>query len=693
MKAKEKPILEFMKGQKQFCVPIFQRRYSWEQKNCNQLWKSVLDAGEDDKREQHFLGSIVYMAREVQNMGSMPKYTVIDGQQRLTTLSLLILALSRTINEDTDIDKTPQELSNDYLFNEGKTGELRLKLLLTKSDNETFDYLLKTMEFLPDNPSRFLVENYQFFEKMLKDVTKGNVKDDSNNPRDVSLKTVYTGLKKLMIVDIVLEGNENHPQKIFESLNSTGKDLTEADKIRNYVLLHQEPQVQDRLYKDYWFPMEQYFGKKEYTKRFDSFIRDYITLKTERIPARRGIYDKFKAYLPDYLFKNPENAEKIVKEIRRYGRHYVDITQKEEDTELLECLEDIWALRAEVVYPFLLEVYDYYKREDLEKSEVIETLRLVESYVFRRSICELSDKFLNHIFVSILKEMSKDNANNYIMSLNATLLGMPFHRRCPKDDDFKEALLEKDIYTAQSGRICKYILRKLENYGHKEPINVDDYTIEHVMPQTKNLDPVWRQELGGNFSEIHDTYLHTIGNLTLTGYNSEYSDRPFKEKRDMEKGFCQSHLYLNESLARAEQWNLSAILARARELAEKACKIWIYPEGDKDRNFNSDNLSIEQTYNTPSAAQKLSVMMDNEEVIDHHNTQNTFVEVIVKLGPEKVMNVHSRTVSTEPFPNGRQRQHGEFYININHGVVEKQRVLEKIAEALGVSMHIEIVKK
>ena len=336
MKAKEKPILEFLRGPKQFCVPIFQRRYSWEQKDCEELWTDVLDAGGDDDMECYFLGSIVYMAPEVQNMGGVPKYPVIDGQQRLTTLSLLLLALSRAIKEDTDIDITPEELSNKYLFNEGEKGNLRLKLLLTEGDNQTFDYLLNYRDNLPENPSLFLDKNYRFFRKMLKDVVDGKIKDDDSNPRDVSLKTVYTGLKKLMIVDIVLEGNENSPQKIFESLNSKGLNLSEADLIRNYVLLGQETAFQNVLYKEYWFRMEQYFekekgGKKLFdSKLFDSFMRDYLTLKTKQIPTLKGIYVKFKAYLPDYMFKNPENAEKIVCEIRRYGKHYVDITQKED---------------------------------------------------------------------------------------------------------------------------------------------------------------------------------------------------------------------------------------------------------------------------------------------------------------------------------------------------------------------------
>ena len=346
-------------------------------------------------------------------------------------------------------------------------------------------------------------------------------------------------------------------------------------------------------------------------------------------------------------------------------------------------------MKATVVYPFLLEVYDYYRRENIIESEVIETLRLVESYVFRRSICGLSGKFLNFIFLTILRDMPKDNENNYIKSLNATLLGMPFHRRCPKDDEFKEALLKKDIYTAQSGRICRYMLRKLENYGHKEPISVDEFTIEHVMPQ--KLNQAWRLELGENFGEIHEKYLHTIGNLTLTAYNPEYSNRPFKEKRDMEKGFGDSHLFLNKSLADAEQWNEAAIRTRAAKLAEKACEIWIYPEGNRDLSYN------EATYNYPSAQQKLRVTMSDGEVIDHHIAQDTFVEVIEKLGPERVIEVDVKGViiSTDPstFNHERFKQYGNYYISINHGTPQKMDYLEKFARQLGIQLRIEIIEK
>ena len=493
MKATETPILRFLQGPKQFVVPIFQRRYSWEQKHCQKLWDDVLKAGENDEIKWHFLGSIVYMEPdEEQHTVSVPRHQVIDGQQRLTTLSLLLLALSRAIKEDSDIDITPKQLLNYYLFNDGEKEEFRHKQVLTKGDKNTLIYLLESKEILPQDPSPFLVKNYQFFEKKVK---------------DVDLKTLYTGLGKLMIVDIVLNREGANPQLIFESLNSTGIPLSQADLIRNYMLMGKDITLQNRLYYEYWFDMEQSFRyekKEEYTKRINSFMRDYLTLKTEQIPNRNSVYIKFKDHFPDYM-SNPKNAAKIVGEISRYAKHYVDFTKKEEDPELLKCLEDIWELRAEVVYPFLLEVYDYYQRRYIEKSEVIKTLRLVESYVFRRAICGLSGKFLNQIFLTILRDMSKDNANNYIKSLNATLLSLPPHRRCPKDDEFKEALLMKDIYHLnRSDRRCKYMLRRLENYERKEPISSSDeeYTIEHVMPQT--LTEEWKKQLGENFSEIPD---------------------------------------------------------------------------------------------------------------------------------------------------------------------------------------------
>lgn len=547
------PILRFLQGPKQFFIPIFQRMYSWKKDHCQQLWTDVVRIGKNSDISSHFLGSIVYMEPGPQNEGVVRQLLVIDGQQRLTTLSLLLSALGKAVAEqDIDIGIDPKRLSNYYLFNAEEEGELRYKQLLTKRDKETLICLLENRT-LPAVPSSLLRDNYRFFEDQLK---------------VVDLKTVYTGIQKLKIVDIVLDRAEDNPQLIFESLNSTGLSLSPADLIRNYVLMGQETSFQNRLYEAQWFPMEQSFGD-QHAKRFDRFVRDYLTLKTRQIPNIKSVYEKFKEYVPDTMA--PSELESCVKDISRYARHYVDFALlQEEDPEIRGYLEDIQELRVDVVYPFLLEVYEDYAQKRLEKSEIIQILRLIESYVFRRAVCNWPTNRLNRIFSTLLLKVDK---SNYLRSLKQVFSEMRTYSHYPTDTEFIHELMTRDVYNF---RAPKYLLRKLENYERKEPINVDDYTIEHVMPQ--ELTEIWQRDLGEDWRRIYEKWVHTMGNLTLTGYNSEYKNLPFKEKRDMpKKGFRTSPLYLNESLAHAEKWDEANICARGAGLMERALKIWIYP--------------------------------------------------------------------------------------------------------------------
>ena len=691
MRAIVTPILEFVRGPKQFFIPIYQRRYSWEIKHCQKLWEDIISIGQNDKRKSHFIGSIVYMAPETQNIGGVPRYLVIDGQQRLTTLSLLLSALSNAIKGQ-DINITPQELKNSYLFNEGKRGELRYKQILTQSDKNTLIHLLESRELLPQNPSPLLVKNNRFFEKSLKDIIDGVYEN-------INLDTVCTGLEKLMIVDIALDRTEDNPQEIFESLNSTGVHLSQADLIRNYMLMKQPPALQDKLYEDHWLPMEQLFHKKDYAKRFDRFMRDYLTLKTGQIPNLRSIYEKFKTYYNNVIEKESVTLEEFVKEISRYAEHYVKISSPEDnenDPELQECLINLNDLRAEVAYPFLLEVYDYYIASKADKSEVIKTLQLVESYVFRRIICGLSNKFLNNTFVHILFQLNGD-----LGTLNGALASLlKPHQKFPTNFEFKDALSSKDIYIPNKNNSrCSYILHRLENYKRKEPIEVTEYEIEHVMPQKIGKD--WQQELGENFSEIHSTYLHKIGNLTLTGYNPEYSNSPFKVKRDMcEKGFRYSSLHLNAYLKHADQWNEATITERAEILVEKACKVWIYPEGNGDVSNIIDEFSIEIPDKTPSSPKKLRVTMPNGEVIEQNKSIDTFHKTLLKLieifGEDKVIkaDIDGNCISTEPLRDAViPVERGKYFISTNHSTIRKASLLESLADALEVQMDIEVTEK
>jgi uncharacterized protein with ParB-like and HNH nuclease domain len=560
MKANEINFLKFLEPRNQFFVPIFQRRYSWKKKHCNQLWDDVLRIGQNDEILSYFLGSIVYMKDGDAPIGTVSRFLVIDGQQRLATLSLLISALGEAIHEHcSKIGITQDQLSNFYLFNNMADGELHHKLLLTRSDKNTLIQLLNgriDCNEPPADASVRLLENYQFFKAQL-------------NPDN--LGAVYAGIQKLMIVGIILESPGDNPQLIFDSLNSTGLELSEADRIRNYVLMGQSTDFQNNLYENYWSPIEDRFGN-QYANWFDLFIRDYLTLKTRQIPNIDSVYDKFKAYIPNTT--NSEKLGEIIADIDHYSKHYVKFALlHENDSDFRECFEDINELEAGVARPFLLEVYEDYTQGKIEKMEVIEILRLVESYVFRRAISDVPTNSLNKTFASLMRGLDKDK---YLENLKTVFLRLTDNRRYPLDTEFKEKFILKDVYNFKRRN---YLLRKLENHRRRELISVADYTIEHVMPQNPDLSESWQQELGENWQEIQEKYLHTIGNLTLTGYNPELSDRSFSEKKEHKPGgFRDSRLRLNDSLLREPEWNEDAILARAEELAEKALKIWISPQ-------------------------------------------------------------------------------------------------------------------
>lgn len=547
MKANEENLLKFLDGTKQFILPIYQRRYSWTKEQCEQLLEDVCRIGRNENITSHFLGSIV--SREEVSTRVQQLY-VIDGQQRLTTVSLLLSALGRAIQaRGADIGIDQNQIKGYYLFNEKEDGDLRYKQILTTHDKETLIQLLEEVS-LPDNSS-LLTNNYQFFEDKLK---------------SVDLDVIYKGIDKLMIVSIALESASDNPQLIYESLNSTGLKLSQADLIRNYVLMGQKFDFQKSLYENHWYPMEQRFGK-EYAKRFDLFIRDFLTLKTQQIPNKGQVYESFKRYVDDK--RKPEDLEAVIKEIVHYSELYVRIVLLEEpDRELRFCFEDIHTLGVEVVIPYLLGVYEDYTLGQIQKAEVIKILQLVESYVFRRAICDIPTNILNKTFAGLIGQI---DGSKHLQSLEIAFSKMSGRSLFPKDEDFQREFQTKDVYNF---RTRNYLLRKLENHERKEPINIEDYTIEHVMPRSLSDD--WRVELGENCTEVHEKYLHTIGNLTLTGYNSELSNSTFIAKQLMEGGFLDSPLRLNADLREAERWGEDTIIKRAEMLSEKALNIWCH---------------------------------------------------------------------------------------------------------------------
>ena len=484
-------------------------------------------------------------------------------------------------------------------------------------------------------------------------------------------------------MNISLDSRSGNPQQIFESLNSTGLDLSQADLIRNYVLMDKEPHIQDSLYKTYWYPMEQSFGI-HYDKRFDLFIRDYLTLKTGQFIKEGDVYKIFKRYAADQTRLVP--LEEVVKEIVDYSKHYLHIIlpwKWETDPELSACLRDILTLKAEVVFPVLLHFYEGYTQKQIKKEDVIKSFRLIESYIFRRVICGFRTAGMNRNFASIAGKLSSKYDDPKVLSNSFSF--MHGTQRFPSDDEFKRGFLIKDVYSLRN---CKYLLGKLENYGREQPIHPDNYTIEHVMPQ--ELSREWRGELGDSYGEVHETYLHTIGNLTLTGHNAELSNRPFKEKQEIYGDFHHRQLQLNASLCEVERWNETAIEDRAKMLLEKALKIWSDHGVDREgQQEQEQSLTLGGNKRPPT---RLQVTMPDRETINHHSAIQTFSEVIERLGIDQVSSVYPDLISSVQSSLHGYKV-GQYYIKHQTSTEDKKRMLDTIASRLRKPLKISIVEK
>jgi len=600
MKATAKNLLSIIKEPKQFIIPIYQRTYSWQFKQCALLFKDIQAASKSE--QGHFIGSIVYFQPDIHTIAEINKYLVIDGQQRLTTITLLIASLVKFIenNPDCAVDTTAKKLKNYYLFNAEEDNDLYFKLLLTRRDKETLINLL-TNKPLPAKHSHRIVENYDYFYKQI----------DKNN-----INIIYKGLQKLIVVDVALEREKDNPQLIFESLNSTGLNLSQADLIRNYILMGQETTFQKHLYETYWYPMEQSFGENIVSLPW--FMRDYLTMKLNSIPKIGEVYDTFKEYFNSN--KDVLGTEDIVKNLYEYSQYYVAIAlQKEEDKTLKSIFKEITKLRMDTSYPFLLAVYGDYKKELITFDEFAEILNQTKNYVFRRAICGIPTNSLNKTFATLYKNIKSEN---YADSVKATFMLMDGYRRFPDDAEFTREIQIKDVYNFRSRN---YLLESLENFKRKELVNAENYTIEHIIPQNPKTPIEWQQELGDNWKMVKEKYLHTLGNLSLTAYNSELSDRPFTNKKTIEGGFNNSPLFLNKSVRVADIWNEQAINNRASELAQRALKVWTSPYLDDD---------VLDTYRAP-ASKRDSIQYTIEQ---YEHLQNDMLD-LYRLFEKRVLNI------------------------------------------------------
>lgn len=555
MDARKGNIYEILNGNNQYLIPVYQRFYSWETEQCKRLWNDIVEMQRKGK-EGHFVGSIVNIAERAMPTG-VHKYMIIDGQQRMTTLTLLLAALrDYVIDHSDDASVNAHRIDGMLLKNEYESGDERYKLLLTETDRDILIGIVERKPVPPGIRSR-LLDNYKYF--------LGKIADKELSPIEV-----WESIGKLQIVNITLDRASDDAQAIFESLNSTGKELSESDLIRNYVLMGLEQSEQMYVYEHLWRPMEQLFLYETQSPAMDSFFRHYLTMKSSRIPKQGRVYEEFKAYHLNCEFSS---IRELCQDLFIYAKYYTDIVfRRSDDVELRQLYEDIVELRMEVSYPFLLKVHHDWEEKIITDDNLKEILRLCISYVLRRNICDIPTNSLNKTFAVFKNAI---NTEDYMNSVKAFFIMQDTYKEFPDNDKFSEAFITRNIYNM---RARNYILSRLENYENKAPIIMENYTIEHIMPQNKELSMEWQRDLGDNWKEIQKKYLHTIGNLTLTRYNSEMSDRPFMEKMNMKGRFKESALRLNKYVVSLSKWNEDAIRKRAQELTEKAQQIWPYPD-------------------------------------------------------------------------------------------------------------------
>ena len=536
-----------------FNIPVYQRKYSWKEEQCKKLFDDLLNIKYQNK-SLHFIGTIVYV--DINTSPSFKEFIIIDGQQRITTILLLLKA----IYDEAKDEDFKEDLYNDYLINNGKKIEEKhkVKLKTVADDTKIFDKLIlgENIENIEEiAKGNNILENYKYFRQR---IVESKLTEDELN----SL------IEKLTMVYITLDKDKEDPQLIFESLNSTGLDLTHADLIRNYLLMGHPREIQEELYEKYWKKIERKISFSEIT----DFIRYYLTMKNNIIPNKNKIYETFKEFYEKNI-KDKIRIEEFLLEVDKYAKYYEwtrAFNSKYEELNLV--LKEFDELKNSVINPFLFYILNKFENNEISIEEVIKTCQIIQTYIVRRAVCNIQTNGLNKVFSTLAKELENYGAlkSKFSEKVLSILLNKTLTRLMPRDAQFKEQLISREMYSFKQG---KFILRKLLTYGTKENVDTTTLTIEHIMPQILNTK--WKIELGSKANEIHEKNLHLLGNLTLSGYNSEISNKDFLEKKEYYKN---SNIALNRELAKYEIWDEKSILERGKKLAELACKVWDVPK-------------------------------------------------------------------------------------------------------------------
>ena len=570
MEAKVDKVLEFLKSVDKISIPIYQRLYSWEREQCIQLLKDVISVGKHEKQATHFMGSIIFFQVSEHPTRKEKEIFIIDGQQRLTTITLLIAAVAEITKDLSDISNNKVDIAGwrkAYLLN-SSDGDSSCKLHLSDTDKETLGTIVEQRD-LPEKHSKRIQENYETIKSWI--LNPENLGDENILVKIAeNIVKLFDGLSRLEIVSILLKREADNPQLIFESMNAKGYELSQADLVRNFVLMGQEQKAQANLYKNFWHPMEVGLNAQDSHYHVNEFVRHYLIVEGSVPRGKRDVYNKFKDYMDGQ--KSSQDIERVVKNMLKFSAFYRSIAlRKEENFDLLSAFKSINRLRIGVAYPLLMKLYRDYVEEKLSREDFLAILHMIESYIFRRAICGLPTNSHKNTFINFCETIKTEN---HLSHMKEKFANLEYRHRFPADDEFRTSMQSRDDYHKFSN--TDYLLRKVEDsFVIREKVDTSECTLEHIMP--RNLSPDWEKSLGSNHQSIRKQYLNTLGNLTLTGYNSRLSNRPFKKKRDIEGGFCDSRLKINESLCKRDKWNAEGIKERTEELAELALKVWTRP--------------------------------------------------------------------------------------------------------------------
>lgn len=685
MKASPIQLNKFLQKQDtQFVIPIYQRNYDWSEEQCKQLLEDIIEVGRSPKDEAkvHFIGSIVYVCNDEYTTDEIEQYVIIDGQQRITTITLLLIALYHQAErlEDNRLAETIYEY---YLINKNADDDsYKVKLKATENNERDLHYLLNKIP-IPDSAYSNIKNNYNFFAKH---ITEDN--------REI----IYDGFKRLLFVEIRLERGKDNAQKIFESLNSTGLDLSQADLIRNYILMGLEPSEQTRLYNQYWAIIESN-TKHEGVSYVSDFIRDYLTIRMGDIPNKNKVYSTFKK---EFKLDKLNELENMLLSLRTFSEIYKLFISPDyiEDRDIKDEISYIKYIEINVSYPFLLQVIDDYNKDIINKDILLRILRFVQSYACRRFIVDLPTNALNKIFMNLYRQIDK---SDYEKSLYYYVLTRSGKVRMPSNNEIFNYLSDKDLYNAKS-KMKLYILERLENFENKEKVAIignSDITIEHIFPQKPDLK--WRTEISENeYKLFSEKYIHTIGNLTLSGNNGALGNKSFQEKKYMnkdngEQGYSYSRLWLNRSLNDIDEWNISNYKRRTETLIARFLQIWSIPQNLEMKDlpeFNINNIDLNTVTNKSI---EYAIFFDKQLTGDKYKGIKLYNYILKQLfelySEEEFIYKFRNILRLTENPNELHRcqpLNSTYYYDTNLSYYQIFSNLKKILEELGLSDELSI---